>query len=197
MVLEDTHREGGNMSDFVESVSAALRENLAARTAWDEPAELYWLAVEGDSVQGYQFPTPEEGLFELGPPAEVLHAFVHAVAANKTNWRLGSPSNLFGVAFFTEAWVEEFHMDPDDADAATAISKAKRGLLPKTHDGRIEQRTIVAADRLGYKYFGYQRRGEQIELDVTTPADTGAHQQAGTIPHSLSVLMTALAPTQP
>lgn len=186
------------MSNFVESVTAALRENLAARTAWDEPADLYWLGVEGDGmVHGFQFPTPQEGLFELGRPAEVLHAFVHAVSANQKNWRLGTPSTLLGVAFFTESWVEEFRMDSDDQDAASAISKAKRGLLPKTHAGRIEQRTIVAADRLGYKYFGYQRRGEQIAVDVTAPSGPGAHQQSGSIPHSLSVLMKALTSAQP
>ncbi|SHU67961.1 Uncharacterised protein [Mycobacteroides abscessus subsp. abscessus] len=186
------------MSDFTKSVSAALRENLAARTAWDEPADLYWLGVEGDGlIQEYQFPTPLEGLFELGPPAEVLHTFVHAVSANKKNWCLGTPPNLFGVAFFSESWAEEFRMESGDKDASSAISKAQRGLLPKAHDGLIEQRTIVAADRLGYKYFGYQRRGEQIVVEVSAPVNPGRYQQAGTIPHSLSVLMAALTSTQP
>ncbi|WP_100514245.1 hypothetical protein [Mycobacteroides abscessus] len=185
------------MSKLVELVSATLRKNLAARTTWDEPADLYWLANEGHSMQAYQFPTPEEGLFELGPPAQVLHAFVHAVSANKTSWRHGSPDNLFAVAFFVEAWAEEFHRDPNDQDPAAAISKAKKGLLPKTHTGRIEQRTIIAADRLGNKYFGYQRRGETIVIDVTTPADTAIHQHTGTIPHSLSVLIAALASGTP
>lgn len=185
------------MSKLVELVSATLRENLAARTTWDEPADLYWLANEGHDMQAYRFPTPEEDLFELGPPAQVLHAFVHAVSANKTSWQRGSPGNLFAVAFFAETWAEEFHRDPNDQDPATAISKAKKGLLPKTHTGRIEQRTIIAADRLGNKYFGYQRRGDTNEIVVTTPTDTTIHQQAGTIPHSLSVLIAALTSTHP
>ncbi|MEN4464372.1 hypothetical protein VXE65_20370 [Mycolicibacterium conceptionense] len=178
------------MTQLANSITDVLADNLAARRNWDEPPQLYWLMLANGNVSLELFPIPQD-IFNLGHPVEILGEFAQAVEDNAAEFRRIIPPSFIGVAFFCEAWTINYK---DHDEARQAARQRDTQPPPSAHPQRIEQRTLIALERSGLRFYLGQPRGGDIETEIEH-ARTDDPKHAGRIPAVLAQLLNAILGT--
>lgn len=181
------------MGRVQDAVAAALAAEIAGRTAWDERPGLYFIRYGGGECSLREFPVTD-AIWMSGPPAQVLAGIADAVASPLATLMLGhaTPPDLYGAAFYTEAWIATAVTGTPEGDDLVARAKAAGGRVSKLAD-RIEARTMCAVDRAGTGYQVLQPRGRQAETAVWHPGSgDGREFLAGAVPRALDRIVTAL-----
>lgn len=177
------------MNQMAVNIADALVGNLAARNDWDEPAQLYWLDLTKGQVRLDLFPIDQD-IFTTGHPPEVLAALTQAIEDQKEMFRRVIPPSLIGIAFFCEAWTVNFKTSEEARRAA-----GRRDTQPlSSHPQRIEQRTIIALERSGLRFYVSQPRDGEIESEVEHVLSDNPHH-SGLIPAVLAQLLNAILST--
>lgn len=177
------------MNQMTNNIADVLVANLAARRDWDEPPQLYWLNLTKGHVELELFPIDQD-IFSLGHPPEVLGVFAQAVEDNAATFRRAIPPSFVGVAFFCEAWTVNYK----NHDEARRAARQRTTQPPSAHPDRIEQRTIIALERSGFRFYIGQPRGGDIETEIEH-SHTDDPKHAGRIPAVLAQLLNAILGT--
>lgn len=171
----------------VQETLDAFGANLSARDIWDEPAELYWLILAAGKVRLELF-SELPGFFEDARPVEKLAALAEAAEQTGPNFSRLAPPGVYGLAFFTEAWIVDVsRLGPDQVDEVMRNAHARELSL---RTDRIEQRSIHGVDRNGYRLYVAQPRGGAIKT-IVEQRSSEIHL-GGTIVVALEKLLTVV-----
>ncbi|GAA1919918.1 hypothetical protein [Streptantibioticus ferralitis] len=178
-------------SDTESMILAACEEQLARRTAWDEPPELLVVLRTG-GAEPKAVPIPVSlAVWDAMPTAMV----VLACAESFTQFGLIAGDSLVAVALRYEGFAITSESSPQAAEAIRR--KRAGGSVPPNAEipGRIEQRIISARDVHGRHYIASaDRRSDGGATPVVSKVIGAAQQMTGAIPDALNALIAALRP---
>jgi hypothetical protein len=184
------------MPRLAETILGALRAELHARRAWDEPPALYLLNVARGVASLSELPIPGD-MWALGRPADILAGIAAMTSASPATaiLRRHAAPGLHGAAFRAEAWGAS--LVGADAPAARELRAAAGRHELYRHPARIELRFMYAVDRAGITYSVQQPRDPANDemphetVSYPRPGPDG-YQVAGAIPEALDAIVSAL-----
>lgn len=171
------------MSGVSGEIVRCAERHLLARTAWDEPPELFGVYVEHGRARLVPAQLPGY-IWTSQRPAVVLHRVANRARNMASLLQSLVPAGLYGMAFRCETWaVDSTPGDPDQWARDAADSKAHRLHL---RPDRYEERFMHIVDRSGAMHVVMLKRGDAVCRSAANADMRGA------IPEALDAILVAM-----
>jgi hypothetical protein len=145
------------MGQLHDTIVGELARELEARTAWDEPPALYFLALRGKQARLIDVEVPLV-FWKSGRAPDVLEKLAVSLAVAGVAPNPPPGWVVHGAAFRHEGWWVDVDTKDRPATKHAAALAAEHRLVD--HPQRVEIRMMYAVDRAGITYSSTGYRGE-------------------------------------